>query len=355
MKSKRICFQIAILALVTIGLVHIPSAELRRTINLNWYLKKTLTGRRLQSNSDVVLPYNQDDIVALSWGLNGGHSILLAFDGTNFKAFLFGHNNMSWRYVSTISLIIHALQSNYPDRFQPDQPVFQMVFTVSDFLDPACALPHRVCPESEFYAPFVSFSSLYRDKKVFPTAKAFPNTIFTECILSWLRDSTSCNWKKVDQNIKLEELEAKLIWRGSDFYFLPGLYDQHRNNHQMQNVFSKDSLASLSDINVLERLMKRYLQMTPRWKAIALSLKERLSHNANNSNPWFDAFFTGPTNKATHDLLNDRGIIVSDSNSMDSIMMSKYKYQLDLGGGKCHSFLQLKKLDEEWDFVFCHD
>jgi hypothetical protein len=334
MKTKRICHRFAALTLVIVCLIQMLSTKLRRTLNARRYFKKMFK-RRTESNSEVILPYNQDDIVALSWGLNGGHSILLAFDGNNFKAYLFGHNNMSWRYVSTISLIIHALESNFPNRFQPDQPVFQMVFTVSDFLDPTCALPYHVCPESEFYAPFVSFSSLYRKKNVFPTAKAFPNTMYIDCIVIWLRDSTGCRWKTVDQTLKFEELQNKLIWRGSDFYFLPGFFDQHRNNHQMLSVFSKESLVTLSDAEILEELMKRYLQITPRWKAVVLSLKERLS---NNSHSWIDALFTGSTNEETHNILNDRGIIVSDKNSMHSIMMSKFKYQIDLGGGKSHQY-----------------
>jgi hypothetical protein len=232
--------------------------------------------------------------------------------------------------------MVHALESKYPHRFQSGQPVFQMVFTISDFLATACeTAPHR-CPINAFYPPFVSYSTVSKNSKVFPTAKAFPNPPFSGCISNWkLKGDTRCKWPKVDRNIPFEDLENKIIWRGSDFCFLPNIYNFQENNNQLQRVFSKYSLATRSDRKIMEELMNRYNQLTPRWKAVVLSLHERILEDRNAANAWIDALFSGSANGEAHQLLNERGFLVSEKDSMDSVAMCKYKYQIDLGGGEC--------------------
>jgi hypothetical protein len=65
-----------------------------------------------------------------------------------------------------------------------------------------------------------------------------------------------------------------------------------------------------------------------------MSLRERKLNDRNGSDPWIDALFTKGTNDDVHRFFNTRGLTVSRGVSMNSITVSSYKYQMDLGGGK---------------------
>jgi hypothetical protein len=333
-------FPIGVLLLLCLEFVSLTFFNESLNLSFPLFLKKMTSNNRKLSNSqknntEVISPYDQKDILSLAWGLQGSHPMILVFDGAEFKSYLLGHSYMYFRYVPIIPLMIHALETNYPQRFQPGQPVFQLVFTVSDFLSSDCIKKSHLCQVNAFYPPLVSFATVLRDTTIFPTAKAFPNPIFCDCIENWLRGVKTCDWQKVDHTIPFETLKNTLIWRGSDFGFLHTFYKYQEDYHQLRNVFSDYSLAARSDDIILEELMERYLYLTPRWKAVLLSLRDRLSNEKNNTNLWIDALFSGTFNGEVHRMLNDRGLLVSHQNPMDAMAMSAYKYQIDLGGGKC--------------------
>jgi hypothetical protein len=340
-KSKRNTksFPAGAVFLFLFGLHYVIRLDANFNLSFPEFLtKKKQNDRRLykryNTSAGSISPYDQEDILSLAWGAQGSHPMILVFDGTEFRSYLLGHIYMYFRYVPIIPLMIHALETNYPNRFQPGQPVFQMIFTVSDFLSSDCINKRHLCELNAFYPSFVSFSSVLRDTSIFPTAKAFPNPIFCACIENWLRGVRTCEWQEVDQTIPFEELKNILIWRGSDFGFLHTLYKHQEDNHQLHRVFSDYSLAKRSDEIILNELMERYIGLTPRWKAVLISLRDRLSNEKSNSNLWIDALFSGSFNEEVHQMLNRRGFIVSDKNPIDAMAMSAYKYQIDLGGGK---------------------
>ncbi len=149
-----------------------------------------------------------------------------------------------------------------------------------------------------------------------------------------MRGGESCHWHQVNNDIKFEELENRLIWRGTDFCFLHSLYDYESNDPQMQKLTTRLSLTNPTNDVILEEVKNHFPLLTPRWKAVAMSLREREFNDRNGSDPWIDALFTKGTNDDVHNFFNTRGLTVSSDESMDSKTMSSYKYQIDLGGGK---------------------
>ena len=138
-----------------------------RTSFLDRSTQSSHAGKRLQESTQLLngeLPaYDQKGIESLAYNLRTSWPLLFVFDGHHFKAYLLGHWKMSFRYVKLIPLLVHALRTYHPERFQPGQPVFQMVFCVSDYLMTDCANDPDLCPVNKFFPPIVSFSSVFRD------------------------------------------------------------------------------------------------------------------------------------------------------------------------------------------------
>ncbi|KAI2509398.1 Glycosyl transferase family 90 [Fragilaria crotonensis] len=278
--------------------------------------------------------YDQKGIQSLSYNLRISWPLLLVFDGEHFKAYTLGHWKFSFRYVKLVPFMVHALRTNHPDRFQPGQPVFQMVFSVSDYLMTTCANDPDQCPANKFYPPIVSFSSVYRDDRIMPTAKSFPNPDFSGCLYDYkVMGSPQCKWPQIDKSLPFESLINQIVWRGSDFDFL-GLMDAHEdmNGNWMNQEFSEDALPSMSDAEVMDKIMSKFSDLTPRWKAVALTLNEAV-YGGPGSSSWINVQFTGDFGNELHQRFHNRGMLVSEKRPMSAKRMSKYKYQIDLAGG----------------------
>ena len=169
-----------------------------------------------------------------------------------------------------------------------------------------------------------------------PTAKSFPNPEFSSCLYDLtVMGSPHCEWPQVDQSLRFDSLINQIIWRGSDFDFL-GFMNVHEkmNSKWMHQEFSDKALSLLSNAEVIAKLMTRFSDLTPRWKALALTLHDDESADSGpDSNPWINARFTGDVEKDLHHGLDYRGLPVSEKQPMSAKAMSKYKYQIDLAGG----------------------
>ena len=285
--------------------------------------------------------YDQKGIQSLAYNMRISSPLLFVFDGEHFKAYTLGHRTLSYRYVILVPLFVHAMRTNNPERFRPGQPVFQMVFSVSDYLTTTCANDPDLCPTNKFYPPIVSFSSVYRDDRILPTAKSFPNPHFSGCLYeSKVMGSPLCTWPQVDKSLPFDSLINQVVWRGSDFNFL-GVLDAYRgmNGRWVHQEFS-DALPSMSNAEVVAKLMARFSDLTPRWKAVALALHEAVN-GIPGSNSWINVRFTGNSLKGLHHRFLSRGMVVSEEQPMSAMTMSKYKYQIDLAGG---TFMDIQRM-----------
>ena len=217
-----------------------------------------------------------------------------------------------------------------------------MVFSVSDYLTTTCANDPDLCPTNKFYPPIVSFSSVYRDDRILPTAKSFPNPEFSGCIFDYkVMGSPQCRWPQVDKSLPFDSLINQVVWRGSDFNFL-GVFDAHRgmNGKWMHQDFSEGELPSMSNAEVAAKLMARFSDLTPRWKAVALTLHEAVK-GIPGSNSWINVRFTGDSLKGLHHRFLKRGMMISEEQPMSAMTMSRYKYQIDLAGG---TFMDIQRM-----------
>ena len=313
-----------------------PSQKTNTVTNDTRDLKHSVNDSK---EEEIVPPYNQNDIQSLRYNLKDIDPMLLVFTGSQFQAYTLGHNKARRRYTKLVPLLVHALETNQPERFQPGQPVFQMVFTVSDFLLTECANEFADCPINKYLPPIISFSSVYRDKSIVPTAKSFPNPDFSDCMYEWkLQGKAGCSWPSVDQSLQWEDLENQLVWRGSDHRFFLHSLDEYgkMDVEWLEKMFTSETLANMTDSDVVSRLFHHYSDLSPRWKAVALTLKSTIVEP--ESHHWINVLFTGSSEQELHALFAKRGTPVTDKQPMNAEVMSRFKYQIDLAGGTLAPF-----------------
>lgn len=301
-------------------------------------LLRSSAARELSISPDQPLSmYNQSSIEYLHHFLPLVKTMLVVFDGQTFKAFSLGESkNLSFRYVTAIPLMVHALKTTFPDRFKPGSPVFQMLWSIDDILDTKCVNKGVDCPQNKFFPPLISFSTMHRDESVIPTAKAFPQPHFVTCLYNWkIRGINKCQWQEVDKTLKWEDLKPTILWRGSDFGYFAHTYNEFKmiSNNWMRKLYTPEKLATMTKIDAIDDLLRNHWrELTPRWRAAALTLKAKVT-DPHKSPHWIDTMFTGEQEKELHAAFADHGLQVSDPNKMDAIEMSKARYQIDFGGG----------------------
>lgn len=301
-------------------------------------LLRSSVARELSISPDQPLAmYNQSSIEYLHNFLPRVRTMLIVFDGQTFKAFHLGENkNLSFRYVTAIPLMVHALKTTFPDRFKPGSPVFQVLWSIDDVLDTQCVNKGVDCPQTKFFPPLISFSTMHRDESVIPTAKAFPQPHFITCLYNWkIRGINKCQWQEVDKTLKWEDLTPTILWRGSDFGSFAQHYDEFKmvSTHWMRKLYTPEKLATMTKLGAIDDLLSNHWrELTPRWRAAALTLKAKVT-NPDKPHYWIDAMFTGKQEEDLHTVFADRGLQVTDPKEMDAMEMSKARYQIDFGGG----------------------
>lgn len=263
---------------------------------------------------------------------------LLVFDGNKFQFFGLQHKgteyfeNMryTYRYIDTIPMLAHALKENFPDRFKPGMPPFELLFSDADS-------PHSDCENSQCrvqdFAPMILFGSVPKDQSIYPTLRSFPHPVFMHCLYhSKVNGAEQCDWQqKPNVDVPWEELQDTVIWRGADWPFLPYIErytfeGPTKVMEQSQKPAWKDATKS----SILEELTseERYKTFPPRWRAALMSVQAE----DGDATPWIDTRFVGGMNPEVHAKLKQKGVNVT-GDRIDAHEMSNYKYQVDLGGG----------------------
>jgi hypothetical protein len=135
----------------------------------------------------------------------------------------------------------------------------------------------------------------------------------------------TCDWdERIPPTRKAwKNLESKIIWRGSNFNFIDLYLTIPGNASSVMSIpLHKDTTKE----EAVHMLLEIWDTLTPRWKAVVLTLQAELQNN-----PWIDIKFVSSGDLAI-DYFQQHGIQVYTGH-MDYKQMSQYKYQIDLGGG----------------------
>ena len=263
---------------------------------------------------------------------------LLVFDGQKFEAFGLAHKNTiytdalkySYRYVTMIPLMVRALKEQWPERFEPGQPVFELLLSDADSPNSPC-VNNNDCPVDRF-SPILMCGTASKDESVFPTMKYFPHSIFLDCLKRYKVDGRQeCIWtEKVNPDIPWDDLVETLPWRGSDYTFL-NYHDRfhYEGPDKIKPLFDTFWKSSTKDEILYELTSTLNNDFNPRWRAVFQSVQ---AESEPGSTPWIDARFIGGSNRDVHRKLGERGIRTMGE-QINALNMSRYKYQIDLGGG----------------------
>jgi hypothetical protein len=330
MMAKQVATVVLVVALSTVATF------------LNYYsvettdIERGLATTSPESNNELP-KYDQSSIEALlhDTGFHRHHSFqtsVLVFDGHDFLSYDLGNQDPTSRSVKLIPFMVHALKTNFPDRFQPGQPVFQLPWTGSDFLSTECVNEDQECSETKDLPPIVSYGSMYKDEHVLPTAKGFPNPQMMECLYEYqFVGVNTCHWENVDESLAWDDLISTIIWRGTDFRHFTHSYKEHSEYAKpwIETIFNKEFVTKSNKTDVVDTFFQHFHRLTPRWRAVVWTLRTKLLGGHN----WIDCMFIGSWKSEDHVAFTEAGIPVADNKRMSEFEMSKYRYQIDFGGG----------------------
>lgn len=135
------------------------------------------------------------------------------------------------RLSNELPLLVQALKTALPRRFQPHvSPLFQLFFTDTDITQTICGI------SCEKVWPWLHFGSFFRNSSIYPRVQTVPHFEYLGCIREWVMrfgnssstmnaEKGSCDtWKMpYREDLTWQQLTPKIIWRGSNYTFLPTL------------------------------------------------------------------------------------------------------------------------------------
>lgn len=288
----------------------------------------------IESGSSRIKLYSQEHISRAAPNMKHVHPRLLVFNGANFEVYNLNHNDVHYRLndpyprrgLKAIPLLVHALMQLNPARFEPGQPVFQLLFSDSDSISSPCVNSDSNCPVEEF-SPWLLFGSAPANSSEMPTVKAFPHWFYLSCLYEYkMNNVMDCQWPEtIDRTVSWDDLRPTLIWRGSDFGFIH-LYNEFK--------FTGPKLIDLANLTTrnetVQALLQRWDYLTPRWRGVALSVEADLKGES-----WIDNKFVPSRigDASVHQAFMERNVLVEAPSHMTSVDMGKFKYQIDYGGG----------------------
>jgi hypothetical protein len=295
-------------------------------------------------DEDKLPGYSQLDIQNAMPYFHSWYLRLLVFDGQTWNTYAIGHNStqLKHEYRSTgrlyqiIPLLVHAFTHDFPNRFKPGQPAFQILFSEADVISTECGVnDKKKCPDDKF-PPILSFGSTFKDESVLPTAKMFPSpSRWFNCLYNWkIHNKGRCGLnQKVNYGLSYGQLTPQVIWRGADWPFLPHIKEFQTEG--FAEIKWKTELywaKQKNQTSMMQHLRDYSKDLPPRWKGALWTLEEDMKSNGNNNSlPWIDSRFVGGCNKMFRQDLIDSGLNV-DGQRIEEYEMSGYKYQIDFGG-----------------------
>jgi hypothetical protein len=333
-------------------------------------------------------PYNLDNIIITS-GAFSQELFILYYDPQEDEFRVYVDENRDsyqsktfsrvWSRLKTVMPILtYALRNHFPDRFLGVHEFITYVST-GDVIKLMCKCvvgdQGSNCQNNKF-APILQFGSVYKDPTILPTLVTMPVWQHLPCFEEWQKDGRMCKdftmQREVAGKLGGEESLARgsarddskqmqfsewdaliptLIWRGSDYNFLPCI---HRGSISVEWV--RDVAPQLAQFGndargVALALMNVWDTLTPRWKVTALSamaqmdVKKTIGSSKDLQQtqfPWMDAKFfiksqvhgsPAMPKEVRYGRYLELGLEIVTDEKMSLSQLSKYKYHIDLGGG----------------------
>mmetsp|Transcript_41538 Transcript_41538/g.87173 ORF Transcript_41538/g.87173 Transcript_41538/m.87173 type:complete len:623 (-) Transcript_41538:20-1888(-) len=286
---------------------------------------------------------------------------LIIYDPPNDKFYGMYHQHHKWKPSNkklwkSMKYLVYMLRTLFPARFTPQSDELVLAIGSGDY-------PHvrkHLIPHLDGKAPVLMFGSSFRDTEgvysnMIPMPMPEPHHLY--CLERWMSYKKICkelrpmNGEFGGENGELafgeefglewDNLIPQLVWRGTDFGYLPTL--QPRPSLVKPNpAFFFPSLRGRtgnSRRNAILELNRKYNELLPRWKGVALTAQAELQSRGGKRLPWanmkFSAYLDGrkaPTvGSPKYRPWEEAGIGVSEG--MDLPELARYKYHIDLGGG----------------------
>lgn len=266
----------------------------------------------------------------------------------------------------------------------------------------------RLCSHQNTIAPILHFGSAFRHDIMFPNMVAMPMPVphHLYCFEMWATHGVVCKElrekgksKRAELvfgdglGLKWEDLIPQVVWRGTDFCFLPQVppklekarftenlinwpWTQTKRDKRTKKIGGLTATEAVLLKQKLDRVRKRvphktnvleykgqvlarftkaaavkslkehatYANLLPRWKAAVLTAEaevDAIHHQQPGTLPWADMKFSTYVNKGhkmrargadEYKVWEDIGIDVTGGyKSLEAL--ARYKYQIDLGGG----------------------
>lgn len=295
----------------------------------------------------------------------------------------------TWSRLSTVMpTLIFALRNHFADRFQGTAGGSSEFITFVSTGD----LPQLLCDcvleeerlqrpnfcQNHIFAPILQFGSVYKDTAILPSVVPMPQWNNVPCFMEWQMKESVCLDIQLNSAIagqlggeegfnadasagELKEmpfsvwdsLVPTLIWRGSDHPFLACIHPGLRPIDWANDIAPQMASFGNHARGVIDSLFGLWDNLTPRWRAVALTAKEMSgvkeketekdgAHVRQRSQiEWIDAKFTikpnihgtvDPAKMIQYQPFMEYGIQLTDEH-MSLSQQSKYKYHIDLGGG----------------------
>mmetsp|Transcript_5339 Transcript_5339/g.7959 ORF Transcript_5339/g.7959 Transcript_5339/m.7959 type:complete len:563 (+) Transcript_5339:46-1734(+) len=299
--------------------------------------------------------YTKDDVLQtqLLFYPNEGN-LLMIFDSDSGKFYTYNDPSIFDKsHPQTINfMLVQSLYANFPDRFRPGAPPFQLLFSAADY--PSIDLKKTQIPADSKYAPVLQFGTVLStgmSPLLDPIPiKEMPSSKIIGCLAKLglnLHIRGGCDsddnffqsWSDQENEPLWKDLKPQLIWRGSDETFLD------RFNILFKPGYAEDfPIVYDNKQSVLDSLMSVYDMLLPRWRAVTLSLEADVNAQANGYSepPWFDAKFITKNlggEGQFHPFLEAGANIITDGVLAHKQLLN-YKYHIDLSGESGTAWLE---------------
>lgn len=175
-------------------------------------------------NEDSLPAFTQLDIQKALPYFHSWYMRLLVFDGQEWKTYAIGHNSTkllkefksTGRLYQLIPMLVHAFVHNFPRRFEPGQPVFQVLFSEADLISSDCGFSLKACPSDKF-PPILGFGSVFKDETLLPTLKMFPAPArWFACLYNYKTRNKRCTLnQQVNYANLYHQLKPQVVWVSS--------------------------------------------------------------------------------------------------------------------------------------------
>jgi hypothetical protein len=142
--------------------------------------------------------------------------------------------------------------------------------------------------------------------------------------------------------LEWDDLIPQLIWRGTDFSYLPTLQDRPSLVHPDWHQYVRSPNRRYEAIKALN---ERYDTLLPRWKGAALTAMAEMDaelqkrEDGQDHLPWADMKFSSYLEGKKSSTVGSRkyapweAVGIGVANGMPGSQLARYKYHIDLGGG----------------------